>query len=80
MDVSKLSGSDLLRLVVQNMDRCGTDFNQRFTAEQLIQLHKMFLESEWEIYPDQWTERQLREALAGKVPRWNETGTRARYK
>lgn len=76
-EIEAMSGIDLLRLVVQNLDRCREDFvhpappRKPFTPEQLIQIGRMHLLSEWDFYPDQWTARQVKEALAGKPPSWN---------
>lgn len=65
------SGADLLRLIVRNMGDCRESFNQRFTAFQLVKLGIAHLASGWDLLPDQWEERQIREALRGKVPRWS---------
>lgn len=68
-------GPDELRRIVRNMDACTEDFNCRFSAEQLLLLGRALLASEWDIYPDEWTERQIREALGGKPPKWREPKT-----
>lgn len=68
----KRSGADELRIIVRNMDATTEGFNDRYTAEQLIQIYRMHLASEWDIYPDDWTSRQVREALKGKPPRWTD--------
>jgi hypothetical protein len=65
-------GCDLLRLVVRNMDSDSETFNQRFTAEQLLQIGRMHLDSEWELPPSHWAPRQVREALRGIVPTWDD--------
>jgi hypothetical protein len=78
-EIEAMSGIDLLRLIVGNLDRCREDFmhpappRKPFTPEQLIQIGRMRLLSEWDIYPDEWTPRQVKEALAGKPPRWKDT-------
>lgn len=66
------SGADTLRLVVQNMDGTREAFNDRFTLEQLVQVYRMQLASGWDFRPDQWTQRQVEEALAGRAPRWDD--------
>jgi hypothetical protein len=66
------SGADLLRLVVRNMDGNSEAFNQMFTAAELLQIFTMQLASAWDFSPDEWTTRQVREALAGKPPRWDD--------
>jgi hypothetical protein len=71
-DIKHATGGDELRLIVRNMDSTRESFNDSYTTEQLIQIYRMQLASEWDFYPDQWTARQVREALAGKVPRWTD--------
>lgn len=66
------TGAECLRRIVRNMDACRESFNDRFTMAELIAIHEAFLSSGWDIYPDQWEERQVQEALQGKPPRWNE--------
>lgn len=73
-ELNKLTGADLLRRVVGNMNATREGFNHEFTAEQLIQIGKMLLLSEWDILPDRWTKRQVKEALAGTPPRWTDSG------
>lgn len=68
----KRSGADELRTIARNMDATTESFNDRFTAEQLLTIGRAFLASEWDFYPDQWTARQVREALKGKPPRWDD--------
>jgi hypothetical protein len=49
-----ISGADELRRVVSNMDTTSESFNDDFTAEQLLQIYRMLVLSEWDIYPDEW--------------------------
>lgn len=63
---------DELRKMVRNFDSNSETFNQRFSMSQLIQIHRMWMASEWDFYPDQWTEQQVQEALTGHPPQWNE--------
>lgn len=65
------TGIDTLRAVVRYFDAQNEAFCQGFTPEQLVQLYRMSLASGWDFYPDQWTSRQISEALAGVVPRWD---------
>lgn len=66
---------DELRLLVRNANDCNETFNQRFSVLELIQIHRMWHASDWDTYPDTWTEQQVQEALQGNVPKWNdETG------
>lgn len=61
-----------LRLIVQNFNSCNETFNSRFTAVQLLALHKAWMLSPWDKNPDIWTTRQIREALRGTPPDWDE--------
>jgi hypothetical protein len=70
-EIDNLSGIDLLRLIVRNADHTRESFWDDKTPEQIVQIGRMLLSSGWDIYPDEWTERQVQEALAGKPPRWN---------
>lgn len=64
------TGAEELRLIVRSMNSTCEGFNDRFTLEQLVQIYRMYLASEWEILPNRWTPRQIKEALAGKPPAW----------
>ena len=61
-----------LRHMVSNFNRVTESFNQRFSMEELVQIHRAWMASGWDFHPDQWTERQVQEALQGKAPRWND--------
>ena len=65
------TGAETLRLIVRNIGDCRESFNDRFTLDELIKIHLMFLECGWDIYPDQWEERQIKEALERKIPKWD---------
>lgn len=67
-----ITGIDELRRAVRLFDACHETVNQRFTAEELLLLARACRASAWNMCPDQWTERQLQEALRGKVPDWHE--------
>ncbi len=69
---SPRTGAEELRLLVSNLDYTSESFNDRWTLEQLVQLHRMLQASEWDILPDVWTERQVDEALAGIPPSWDD--------
>lgn len=67
------SGIELLRRVVHLFDTCNETFNYRWTPEELLKLAKACWASEWDFYPDQYTERQLYEALTyGRPPKWDD--------
>lgn len=67
----KRTGANTLRAIVRNMDATRESLNDRFTVPELIAIYSAHLASEWDIYPDQWEERQLQEAILGKVPHWD---------
>jgi len=66
------TGPEELRLIVSNMNYNNEGFNEHYTAEQLIQIYRMQIASGWDFWPDEWTTRQVKEALAGIVPQWND--------
>lgn len=72
-ELADLSGIELLRLIVRNAGCVTESFWDDKTPEETLQIGKMQLLSAWDIYPDEWTERQVSEALAGKPPRWRTT-------
>lgn len=41
------------------------------TRDQIFAIFDAWMASGWDFYPDQWTERQLQDALAGIVPQWD---------
>jgi hypothetical protein len=70
-------GIDQLRFAVKLFANCNETFNQRFTAEELLTLWRMYRECGWDIPPDDWKHRQICEALdRNRVPTWRETPTR----
>ena len=66
------TGADELRLIVRNMDSCPEWFLDRYTTEQLVTLFRAQLACGWDWMPHQWAPRQVREALCGIVPQWDE--------
>lgn len=67
------TGIEKLRLLVSNANYCNESFNEQFTIEELIKIHRALALCAWDILPDSWTERQIREALElGRVPTWDE--------
>lgn len=68
-------GIDLLRYTVSMLSVCNETFNQKFSAEELIQIARMVRVQEWDVYPDRWAPRQIREALKGIPPRFNDDMT-----
>ena len=66
------TGIDQLRSAVAAYAYCNESFLQQFTAAELLTIRACWLASEWDFFPDQWTTRQLREALEqGRAPTWS---------
>lgn len=66
------TGAEFLRWLVGNLGDVSETFNDRYSVEQLIAIGRAWEKSEWDFYPDQWEERQVREALEGVVPTWSD--------
>lgn len=47
-------------------------FNDLFTIAQLVNLWRALHLCEWDISPDEWSPRQVNEALCGIVPQFRE--------
>lgn len=70
--MTELTGIDQLRAAVAAFNGCNESFLQRYDANDLLKLWRAWRASEWDIYPDQWSARQLRDAIClGKPPRFN---------
>lgn len=67
-----LTGIEKMRTMVGALNNCNESFLQGFTIQQLIKIYRMWLSSDWTFMPDTWTERQVREALRGHEPYWND--------
>ena len=63
---------DRLRALVRRWGSVNETMCQRFTLRELCDLDRMWMLSGWDFYPDQWTERQVREALKGRPPQWDD--------
>lgn len=61
-----LEGIENLRRAVKMFNACNESFNQRFGAHGLINIYEALLRSEWDIYPDRWTPKEINDALAGR--------------
>lgn len=73
MSPGAASGMNQLRRAVRALDNCREDFLDRFTAIQLLRLHRMWVASDWGIAPDTWEARQVAEALRGVPPRFDDS-------
>lgn len=70
--MTRRDGIDFLRWAVGVLGDCRENFNQRFNVEELVTIARCFEACEWDIYPDQWEPRQVKEALFwGRVPEWD---------
>lgn len=71
------AGIEELRSAVNLFNNCREGFNlserNAFTAEHLIMLYRAYQISGWDITPDEWTDTQVKQALEGKAPRFEET-------
>lgn len=70
-----MTGIEELRAAVAFFDTCRESFNMAtgdkdrdWTAEQLLKLWRAMRASGWDISPDQWTDKQLKQALRGIAP------------
>lgn len=61
-----------LRRMVSGFNCCSESFLQSFSMDELVTLHRSWMISDWDIYPDRWTDRQVTEALAGIPPNWDD--------
>lgn len=68
-------GIDELRKAVKMLDACNETFNQQFSAVELLRLAKAQQASAWCFFPDEWSDRQVSEALEGIIPAWNDDET-----
>jgi hypothetical protein len=72
-DYREPSGMDKLRRAVQALNSCRESFLDRFTSEELLRIHEMWEDSEWDFYPDQWTRSQVVDAMHyGIPPAWRD--------
>lgn len=66
-----LLGVDELRRMVRNFNNCRESFNQAFSLENLVRLHRAWMASGVDIHPDEWTGAQVYDAIEGYVPQWD---------
>ena len=66
------SGAEELRRTVALLNNCREDFNDRFSVAQLLKLGRAYRLCGWDIPPDRWTQRQIRDVIVrGIVPEWD---------
>lgn len=62
---------DALGKIVRNMGNTNAAVYEGMSMMQLLQIGIMHLECGWDIYPDQWTWSQIRQAMMGHPPSWH---------
>lgn len=72
MKSAKMTGGEELRDLDTLYQHTPEGFSDQFTLDQLIKIWRAQRASEWDFTPDMWTRRQVKEALKGKVPRWDD--------
>lgn len=73
-EFEELNGIEKMRVIARALGNCNESFLASFTIPQLIKLYKAWITSGWGFYPDQWTDRQVKQALRGHAPMWNNNG------
>lgn len=68
-----MTAIERFRLLVRNFNGVRESFCSRFDQASLLKIHRAWLTSEWDIPPDNWTPRQLQDALSvGRAPTWDD--------
>jgi hypothetical protein len=73
-ELKELTAAEELRILVSNLNVNSETFNDKYSIEELIQINRMLMLADWEIYPDQWSQKQIKEALQGIPPSWKKDG------
>lgn len=68
----KTAAIEILRDMVAAFDMVNEEFNWRFTLTELVRIWDAWNQCGWDFYPDQWSDRQVREALRGIAPDWDD--------
>lgn len=63
---------NFLRTAVELLDTVNEGFNDRYNVTELLAIVESWMTSEWDIPPDEWTTRQVKEAIKGKPPMFRE--------
>ncbi len=63
-------GMQNLRNLVEYFDLCRESFLEQFTMQELIALYDAQMRCEWDVFPDHWTEKQVKQALRGIAPQF----------
>lgn len=71
MVAKPMTGMNELRTAVKALDNCRESFLDTYPAADLLNIWRAWRACDWDIYPDQWSARQLLEATTQRiVPRW----------
>lgn len=66
------SPMEMLREMVAALNECNEGFLDGKTIPQLLNIYHCWTRCGWDIYPDEWTLRQINEAMQGICPDWEE--------
>jgi hypothetical protein len=67
-------GYQELELLLDCMRANDPLFNEQFSAEQLLLIYRMYLASGEKYLAGEWSDRQVKNALSGVVPKWDTEG------
>src|ERR1051326_226964 len=74
MSNRKQTGAEELRHIVNNLNATQEWVWDEYTAEQILTLHRAWMASGWDIYPDAWTKKQRDQAAnSGIIPQFDPT-------
>ena len=62
---------EMLRDIVDSFDSCNESFMDDKTVPQLLTIYNCWMRSGWFIRPDEWTTKQVNEAMEGIAPDWD---------
>jgi hypothetical protein len=64
-----MTSQDFLRYTSRLFDKCNMSLvGEDWTPEELLNIARACRASEWDVYPDQWTETQLQAAAEHADP------------
>jgi hypothetical protein len=66
MKEQRRTGMKQLREAVSLLNNTRESFNDRFSVHELISIAQAYTRSEWDITPDQWTTKEVEDAIDGK--------------
>jgi len=62
---------EMLREMVDSFDNCNESFLDDKTVPQLLTIYNCWMRCGWFIRPDEWTTKQVKEAMEGIAPDWD---------